>query len=129
MATARAYAKINRPADEVWKLVTDPTAIAAWFPGVATCVLEGDARVVTVDGGMTVTERIVSNDGELRRFQYSLLDLPGCEHHLATVDVLEDGDGSIVVYGTDVLPDALGGAMQGAVTGAIAGLKGHAEGA
>ncbi len=123
MATARAYARIDGPAEEVWALVTDPTALPAWFPGVQETTLEGDVRTVTTTTGVVVRERIVTNDAELRRFQYSLLELPGLESHVATVDVLADGDGVIAVYAADVKPDAAGAQMQQSVTAAVEGLK------
>lgn len=130
MATARAHIRIARPAAEVWQAVSDPTAIKHWFPGVAECVAAGDVRHVSTTTGVEVDERIVANDATLRRFQYALL--PGAvpvESHLATVDVIEDGEGALVVYGVDVLPDALGSAMQSTVEGAVAGLREHLEGA
>ncbi len=49
------------------------------------------------------------------------------DHHLATVDVLEDGDGSLVVYGTDVRPDELGETILGAITAGLQGLKEYSE--
>ncbi len=33
------------------------------------------------------------------------------DFHLATVDVLEDGDGALVIYGSDVEPDEVADAM------------------
>ncbi len=129
MATTRAHARIDRPADEVWAVVTEPTGIAAWFPGVTACTIDGDVRHVTTATGVEVDEEIVTNDGGLRRFQYRLV--PGVvpvERHLATVDVLEDGDGALVVYSCDVSPDALGPAMQQSADGAVSGLKRHLEG-
>ena len=129
MATARAHIRIDRPADEVWKAVTDPTLIKDWFPGLSDCTADGDMRHVTTTTGIEVDEEIVTNDSSLRRFQYRLV--PGVvpvEQHLATIDVLDDGDSSIVVYSTDVQPEAFGPAMQQTVDGAVAGLKSHLEG-
>jgi hypothetical protein len=34
MASLRTTVRIDRSADEVWKVVSDPAAISAWFPGV-----------------------------------------------------------------------------------------------
>lgn len=129
MASARSHIRIAKPAGEVWAAVTDPTAIKDWFPGLANCTSEGNMRHVWVANGMEVDEEIVTNDGNLRRFQYKLV--PGVvpvEHHLATIDVLDDGDGSLVVYGIDVQPEGFGGAMQQTADAAMAGLKAHFEG-
>ena len=128
MATARAHARIDRSAQDVWAAVSDPVGIAAWFPGVAACTLDGDVRHVTTTNGVEVDEEIVTNDAGLRRFQYSLRPGPvPLEQHLATVDVIEDGDGSLVVYSCDVRPDELGPAMQQSADGAVDGLKRHLE--
>ncbi|MCU1502369.1 MAG: hypothetical protein JWM12_1723 [Ilumatobacteraceae bacterium] len=128
MGTSRAHARISRPADEVWDAVTDPNGIVAWFPGVAGCTHADGVRHVTTSSGIEVDEVIVTNDGQLRRFQYSLQ--PGAvpvEQHLATVDVVDDGDGSLVIYSVDVAPDAFAPAMQQTIEAAVAGLKAHVE--
>lgn len=128
MATVRAHARISRPADEVWKVVSNAGSME-WFPGVEASSLEGSVRTVTFEGGIEVQEEIVTNDDELRRFQYRIVGgaLP-VDFHLGTVDVLEDGDGSIVVYGTDVQPDNLGKVIGPSTASAVAGLKKHLEG-
>jgi hypothetical protein len=128
MASVRSHTYLARSADEVWKVVSDPVGLVAWFPNVVNVTLDGPVRTVEVTGGIQVQEEIVTNNGELRRFQYRLLPGPvPIEGHLATVDVLESGEGSIVVYGVDVSPDALGQPMQDTVAGAVQGLKQHLE--
>ena len=131
MATARAHTRIARPADEVWALVTDPTRINGWFPGVDGCTFDDGVRHVHVVGDIEVDEKIVTNDVALRRFQYSLVPsaVVPLESHLATVDVLDDGDGALVVYSIEVAPEAFGPSMQQSADGAVAGLKAYVEGA
>lgn len=114
MATLRHHARIDAPADEVWAIVTDPVAIKDW-PGIDDCVMDGDDRVVTAMGA-EIREAIVTNDGELRRFQYSIVDGPlTAESHLATIDVIEDGDGTFLVYHCDVSPDELAPLLDGII--------------
>jgi hypothetical protein len=49
-------------------------------------------------------------------------------HHLGTVDVLEDGEGqSLVVYSTEVTPDAIADLMGPSIEGGLQGLKAHLE--
>jgi hypothetical protein len=128
MATARAHASIDRPADAVWAIVSDPTGLPSWFPNVTACTLSGDVRTVTVTGGIDVDERIVTNDPDLRRFQYRIIKAPmQIDEHLSTVDVLEHGDGCLVIYAMDVSPDELGPGMQQTAEAAVAGLKQHVE--
>ena len=130
MATARAHTRIAKPADAVWEPITDPDGIVSWFPGVSECTNADGVRHVRTSTGVEVDEEIVTNDSQLRRFQYRLV--PGVvpvESHLATVDVLPDGDdASIVVYSVDVTPDAMGASMQQSVAAALDGLKRHLEG-
>ena len=49
------------------------------------------------------------------------------EHHLATVDVIDNGDGCIVIYGTDVKPDELIDMVGPALESGIEGLKSACE--
>ena len=127
MATIRAHTRINRSADEVWKVVSDAGSME-WFPGVDGSVLNGTTRTVTFSGGINVDEAIVTSDDELRRFQYRIVGgaLP-VDFHLGTVDVLEDGDGSLVVYSTEIEPDGLRDIMNKSIARAVDGLKAHLE--
>ncbi len=76
-----------------------------------------------MNGGALVEEDIVTCDAQMRRFQYRIVggDLP-VEQHLGTIDVIPVGDGSLVVYGTDVTPDSLADVIAPALADAVAGL-------
>jgi carbon monoxide dehydrogenase subunit G len=128
MATIRQHTRINRPADEVWKVVSDAGSMD-WFTGVESASLNGNTRSVTFTGGITVDEEIVTNDDELRRLQYRIVGgaMP-VESHLGTVDVIEDGDSCLVIYSTDVQPDGLAKPMRSSLRAAVEGLKKHLEG-
>ena len=123
MASLRSHTRIARPADEVWKVVSDVAGIAAWFPGIEEATVAGGVRTCTIAGGITLVEDVVTVDDDLRRFQYRITDGMPVESHLGTVDVIEDGDGSFVVYSTEVTPDSLAGLMGPAVEGGVQGLK------
>ena len=129
MASLRSTVRIARPADEVWKVVSDVTGISAWFPGIEKATAGDGTRSCTLAGGHELQEDVVNVDHELRRFQYRITDGMPVEHHLGTVDVLEDGDGStLVVYSTEVTPDALADLMGPSIEGGVQGLKKHLEG-
>ncbi len=60
---------------------------------------------------MVLEEEIVTSDDDLRRFQYRVIEMqfggqpmPPPVNVLATVDVIEDRDGSLVIYSTDIEP-------------------------
>jgi hypothetical protein len=128
MGTIRREIIIDRPADVVWSQIGDPTAIAAWFPGVAGADVDGASRVITTDSGIPLPEEIVTNDAILRRFQYRVVG-GMMRSHLGTVDVFDLGDGrSLVSYGTDAEPDAVALVIGGATGNALKELKRQLEG-
>jgi carbon monoxide dehydrogenase subunit G len=128
MASIRYHARINRSPDEVWALVSDAGGLEAWFPGVDACTFDGEVRTVSTMG-IEIEERVVLSDPDLRRFQYTIVGGPMVpEHHLATVDVLEDGDGSLLVYACDVRPDDVVALLAPVYESATRALKDHLEG-
>ena len=128
MASLRSTARIARPADQVWEVVSDPAGISAWFPGIEHATAGDGTRSCTLAGGQELQEDVVNVDSDLRRFQYRITGGMPVEHHLGTVDVLEDGpDRSLVVYSTEITPDALADQMGPAIAGGVQGLKAHLE--
>lgn len=107
MASVRHHARVNAPAADVWEVVRDPAGITEWLPGVDSVEMDGDERIVS-SMGMEIREACTVDD-DLRHFQYTITGGPATfDSHLATVDVLEDGDSSIVVYAIHIEPaDAL----------------------
>lgn len=127
MATIRHHAHIDRSPDEVWKVVADAGAISSWFPGIETSSADETSRRCSM-GGVELVEEIVTVDEELRRFQYRITEGPmPLEFHLGTVDVLPDGDGALVIYSTEVLPDEAKAMVDPAIAGGVEGLKAHLE--
>ncbi len=127
MATMRETIHIDVPPDKVWAGVRDPLALLDWFEGLDGGEMVGSARQLKM-GDITVTEEIVTVDDDLRRFQYSITEMPiPVEYHLATIDVLEDGDGTLIIYGVDVKPDMLGDILAPTIVGATKGMKKHFE--
>ncbi|XGU20568.1 SRPBCC family protein [Rhodococcus sp. 3Y1] len=103
--------------DDVWKLIADAGTINEWFPLVEeSAMLDDNHRTVTLRGGIRLTEEIITNDADLRRFQYRIIDgdLP-IEHHIGTIDVIEVEGKSLVVYSTDVEPAELAEMVSGAI--------------
>jgi len=64
----------------------------------------------------------------LRRFQYKITGGLPVDHHLGTVDLLEDGPNSLVVYSTEITPDELADVVGPSIEGGVQGLKAHLEG-
>jgi hypothetical protein len=73
--------------------------------------------------GMDIREACDVDD-DLHRFQYSITDgVPGFDLHRATIDVLEDGDGCIVVYGIEIQPGDMVAIMDAISASGVAALK------
>jgi hypothetical protein len=126
MGEARAEITINRPADEVWAKIGNFGELT-WMPGVETCVLDGDDRVLGMMG-MRIVERQFARDDEERTLTYGIVDgdmKP--EVHRATITVNPAGSGSFVTWDVTT-DDAMVAVMQGAYTGALQALKEQFEG-
>lgn len=132
MATARAHSRFFEQPSTIWALLSDPMSITHWGQGVAAATWDSatDTRSVTLESGMSVREHIVTIDHGLRRFQYEVVpdSANGIESHLATVDVLEDPTGSLVIWSVDVKPDAAGRFMQKVADGCLQALSAHFSG-
>lgn len=129
MASLRSHVRIARPAEEVWQVVSDAAGISAWFPGIEQSTATEGKRSCTLAGGGRLEEDVLNVDSALRRFQYRITAGMPVEHHLGTVDVLEDGaDASLVVYSTEITPDGLAGVVGPSIEGGVQGLKAHLEG-
>ncbi len=123
MATIRSHARVRRNADEVWKVIGDPTRIVEWFPGVTAATVEGSVRTLTLAAGLPVFEEIVTLDHRMRRFQYRITGPLPVKYHLGTMDVLEDGEpGCLIVYSTEISPDPMAFVLDGVISEGIENL-------
>jgi mxaD protein len=125
MGEARAEITIDRPADDVWEKVGNFGDLL-WMPGIESCELEGDDRVLGMFG-MRIVERLYARDEEARALTYGIVegDMKP-EVHRATITVMPAGSGSFVTWDVET-DDAMVEVMQGAYTGALAALKEQLE--
>ena len=106
MATIKRQVVLDRHADEVWNELSDFSAAGRLFAGVLTgCETRDDLRVVTFANGRKVTEKLVTLDRSERRLAYTVLD-GSFTHHMASMQILPEGAGSVFVWISDFLPDA-----------------------
>jgi len=125
MGEARAEITIERPAD-VWAKIGNFGELT-WMPGVETCELDGDNRILGMMG-MRIVEHQYARDDEERTLTYGIVDgdmKP--EVHRATIKVNPAGSGSFVTWDVTT-DDAMVEVMQGAYTGALEALKSQLEG-
>jgi Polyketide cyclase / dehydrase and lipid transport len=126
MGEARSEITIDRSADDVWETIGNFGELS-WMPGVETCELDGDNRVIGTFG-MRVVEHQYSRDDENRTLTYGIVDgdmKP--EVHRATITVMPACSGSFVTWDVET-DDAMVDVMQGAYTGALTALKEQLEG-
>lgn len=128
MGTVRRHVFIAASAERVWELVGSPERLHEWFPVVASDV-EGSTRWVALASGLRFEEEIVTLDHDLRRFQYRIINNPIIKTHLGTVDVIPDGPRRcVVVYSTDLDPEAMALMIGGAAGDGLERLRRTFEG-
>ena len=126
MGEARAEITIDRSADDVWAKIGNFGDLM-WMPGIESCELDGDDRILGMFG-MRIVERQLARDDEGRSLTYGIVDgdmKP--EVHRATITVMPAGSGSFVTWDVET-DDAMVEVMQGAYSGALAALKEQLEG-
>ena len=127
MGEARAETTIQKPADEVWAKIGDFGDLG-WMPGVDTCEVQGDDRILGMFG-MRIVERQLRRDDAARTLTYGIVDgdmKP--EQHEATITVHPQGDDASHVTWDVTTDDNMVEAMKGAYEGALKALKGQLEG-
>jgi uncharacterized membrane protein len=127
MATGTAQIDINASADDVWALVGDFGGIAGWMPGIDTCRVEGEDRILETMG-MTITEHLVAKDDAARILTYSIVDGVPIESHQGVITVIPTGDSSHVTWAVDALPDDMANFLTTTYQGALEELKKRVEG-
>jgi carbon monoxide dehydrogenase subunit G len=127
MASAQAAIDIKRSPDEVWATIGDFGGIADWMPGIESCRVEGENRILAMTG-MEITERLVSNSDDDHTQTYCIVSGVPVESHQATITVTADGDGSRVTWDVEAQPDEMTGVMQGIYQQTLDALKAKLEG-
>ena len=127
MGSGTAAIDIDAPADQVWTVVGDFGGIDAWMPGIETCRVEGENRIIEMMG-MTITERLVAKDDAGRSLTYAIADGAPVESHEAIITVAPSGDATHVTWGVDASPDEMADLMTTLYQQALESLKAHVEG-
>jgi mxaD protein len=124
MGTARAEIDIAKPADEVWAVAGDFGGIASWMPGVESCVVTGDDRILKMMG-LEITERLERRDEDERTMVYGIVGGVPVGNHRATITVAPTSGGSHVSWDVEVEPDTMTDLMYQTYQGALSALKEH----
>ena len=127
MASLRHERRIAADADTVWDLVRRPESIPEWFPGINSCTVDGNVRVITTATGLEIPEEILSIDDTLRRFAYRITAAP-YTFHLGVIDVIDIApNDSLCIYSTTAMPDTLALLIAGGTLGALKEIRRLAE--
>jgi hypothetical protein len=106
MGTIYKSAEIAVPASKAWTFLERYTRSEVHI--FSNCVSErqeGEYRVVTTVDGMEIWELNVAIDNEHMRASYTIAGLLGAEHHHASMQVFDLGEGRCsVVWITDYRP-------------------------
>jgi hypothetical protein len=127
MAQGTSETTIARDPEAVWEVVRDFGGLAGWMPGIESCTVEGDDRVLGIMG-ISVRERLVMRDDDKRVLTYSIVESPmNLEHHEATIRVDDAPEGAHVTYDAAVVPDHLLDMLVQTYGQALAALKDKVE--
>jgi mxaD protein len=127
MGKARAEIDINRPPDAVWTVAGDFSGIGQWMPGIESCHMDGDDRVLKMMG-MEIIERLERRDDEARELVYCIVGGVPVVNHKATITVMAQGDGSSVTWDVEVEPDEMTDLMHQVYQQSLQALKDHLSG-
>jgi hypothetical protein len=107
MASICIETPIDAPIEHAWAALRDWGALHERLaPGFVTDTkVEGGDRIVTFFTGTTVRETILGVDDERRRLAWTIVDGP-YSHHNGVAQMLSRDDGTLLVWTTDLLPDA-----------------------
>jgi hypothetical protein len=94
-------AKSTAAPDAVWKKIGDFCGIASWHPVIEKCELSdgGKTRTLSLKGGGTIVESLVSRDDSAHSYTYKIVSGPlPVSDYVSTIKVLPDGSGSSIVW-------------------------------
>jgi carbon monoxide dehydrogenase subunit G len=127
MATARAEITIDKPADQVWAIVGDFGGLASWMPGIESCVIDGDDRILKMTG-MEIIERLMRRDDDERTLVYAIVGGVPVINHKSTITVNDQGGSSHVTWDVEVEPDEMADFMHTVYQQSLQALKEHMNG-
>src|SRR3954451_14421614 len=106
MAETQGDITIDKSADDVWALVRDFGGLPKWSPGIESCRVEGEDRIIAMSG-MEITEHLFRLDDEERVLVYGVTAGAPMDHHRVTITVTPKDDQSFVTWHVDVKPDEM----------------------
>ena len=124
MATVVKRILVRASAEAAWDAVRDIGALhTRLVPGFVTDTrLEPGVRIVTFANGVVVREPIVTLDEAARRVVWTA-EGGRTRHYNASAQVFSEGEGALIVWTADFLPDEAAGAIDAAMTAGAAAMQ------
>ena len=96
--------KFNVKAEEIWEIIGDISR-CDWVPGVESIELDEDKRIFKMAGMGDLVEKIIErNDKEMRLIYSAIKTMAPINHHLAQIDLKEEGDKTLFNWSTEIDP-------------------------
>jgi len=94
---------IHAAPDKVWEMAADFGALNTFVEAIQTCEIEdtgnGPVRILTLQDGATVKEKLISLDDKLRKLTYNILESPmPIENYVGTMMVKEADEEDASVF-------------------------------
>ena len=115
---------LNCSAKELWNILSDVSR-CDWVPSVEKIWIEGDCRVFEMGGMGVIKEKIILNDDNNMRLQYSAIETATpINHHLASMCVSEiDEETCNFSWVTEIDPEIFADAIHHGMMISIDGIK------
>ena len=126
MGKGKAEIDINGSAEATWAIIGDFGGIGGWMPGIDSCRVEGEDRIIETMG-MTITEHLVKRDDGDRALTYSIAGGAPVESHQAVITVTPVADTSHVTWEVEATPDEMADLMATIYQQALEALKARVE--
>ncbi|HEY0835368.1 MAG TPA: SRPBCC family protein [Azospirillum sp.] len=129
----RESVRLSVPVDQVWPSIGPFCALSDWHPAVEKCELRQDGktqfRLITIKGGGTIEERLLSSSDTGHRIKYTILSSPlPVKDYVATLSATPSGKGTKLVWKARFTPSGASEAearkvISGIFTSGFDGLK------
>ncbi len=133
--TVVVHKTIQAPAADVWAAVRAIDGLDRWFPIITSCKVDGTGvgamRVLGLEGGGELHDRVEEIDDEARRFRYLRTVHPfPVTRYVGTVEVREGTDvtWTIETDVDDAARDELAAFLHGAISAGMDGMARELEG-
>lgn len=123
MKTIELNEVLAHSAASVWEIISD-TGRSDWVPAVDAMTESDGVRCFTMEGIGEIQERILLNDSDNMRLQYSAIKTPNpIDHHLATIELVDQDGQCSFTWTTEIASEEVAPAVEQGMKASLDGLK------